>query len=100
MKNLRLEIGKSLKLEVTWYDKVLVPPTDKKYEGEVIGWRDSQVIVSVKDYAVIRFWKKNGLEVGNKDHSRRGFAVNIGDLWVVDPPRGVDVTFSDDGKMS
>lgn len=101
MRNARLQIGKSLKITVTWYDKVLVPAADKKYEGEVIGWRDSQIIVSVKDYAVLRFWKRNGMEVGNKDHSRRGFSIDSEELRSAAAAPGVSVTFSfDDGQMS
>ena len=98
MKREDLQIGKSLKIEVTWYDKVLVPPADRKHEGEIIGWRDSQIIVSVKDYAVVRFWKKTGHEVGNKDHERRGFAIDVKALSAppVNAAAGVSVTFSDD----
>jgi hypothetical protein len=94
----KLEIGKGLKIQVTWYDKVLVPAADKKFEGEVIGWRDSQIIVSVKEYAVLRFWKRNGVEVGNKDYSRRGFSIDVDELRhaAQGPPPGVSVTFSED----
>jgi len=87
-----LQIGKSMRLAVTWYDKVLVPPANKTYEGEIIGWRDSQIIVSVKEYAVVRFWKRNGLEVGNRDYHRRGFSI---DVEAIRPAPGVIVTFDD-----
>jgi hypothetical protein len=43
-----IEIGKPLTVEVSWYDKCTVPPADKKFEGEIIGWRNTQVIVSVR----------------------------------------------------
>jgi hypothetical protein len=94
-----LQIAKPLKIDVVWYDKCVVPQANKKYEGEVIGWRNSQIIVSVTDYAVLRFWKKSGLEVGNKDHARRGFIINVealGHVTELSAP-GVSVTFSDDG---
>jgi len=99
MKSPALEIGKSLQIEVTWYDKVLVPPADRKHPGEVIGWRQSQVIVSVQDYAVLRFWKKNGLEVGNKDFARRGFSISIAALAAADHPPaapGIPINFDDE----
>jgi hypothetical protein len=90
---IRLEIGTPLRVEVTWYDKCVVPPADKKYEGEVIGWRKSQVIVSVRDYAVLRFWKSTGLEVGNRDHARRGFSVDMKALTdSTRPSPGIPVT--------
>jgi hypothetical protein len=94
MKKQNLQIGKSFKVEVTWYDTCPVPPRDVKHEGEVIGWRDSQIIVSVKGYAVIRFWKKNGLEVGNKDYSRRGFWIDV-EAITANPAPGVTVTFDE-----
>jgi len=95
MKTQNLHIGKGWRVEVTWYDKVPVPPADRKYEGEIIGWRASQIIVSVKQYAVLRFWKKTGLEVGNKDHDRRGFSIDV-EAIRTDPAPGVSVTFSDE----
>lgn len=76
----KLEIGHSMRLSVTWYDHVPVPHKTEDREGEVIGWRTSQVIVRVKDYAVVRFWKKNGREVGNPDHERRGWMIDITEL--------------------
>lgn len=86
----KLEIGHPMKLSVTWYDNVPVPGKTQWKDGEVIGWRKSQVIVRVQDYAVLRFWKRNGREVGNQDHERRG--------WMIDPsqlnnsqPKGVEV---------
>ena len=78
--NQKLEIGHPLKLVVYWFDNVPVPKREEKREGEVIGWRESQVVVRVKDYAVIRFWKKNGREVGNPDHERRGWKINLAEL--------------------
>jgi hypothetical protein len=77
MKHQKLEIGYPLKIIVRWYDKVPEPPREIVYEGEVIDWRNSQVIVRVKEYAVVRFWKKNGLEVNNSDHTRRGFKIDL-----------------------
>lgn len=73
-------IGQPLEVTVLWYDKVPEPPLEKVYKGEVVGWRNSQVIIRVKEYAVIRFWKKTGLEVGNPDCIRRGFQVVLADL--------------------
>jgi hypothetical protein len=73
-----LEIGKPLRLEVTYYDWVCEPPKQETFDGEVIGWRNSQVIVRVPGYAVLRFWKRSGTEVGNKDFDRRGFRVDLG----------------------
>ena len=76
----KLEIGHPLHVRVYWYDKVPEPPENESYEGEVVGWRGSQMIVRIPGYSVLRFWKKNGLEVGNPDHYRRGFKVDISEL--------------------
>jgi hypothetical protein len=62
MKRQKLEIGHPLTIGVRWYDSVPEPPKEMAYEGEVIGWRDTQVIVRVKEYAVVRFWKETGTE--------------------------------------
>lgn len=86
----KLEIGHPLKLSVMWYDHVCVPDKRETRDGEVIGWRTSQVIVRVKEYAVVRFWKKNGREVGNPDHERRGWAIDISQLNN-SQPQGIDV---------
>jgi hypothetical protein len=86
----KLEIGHPLKLVVTWYDNVPVPKRQEDREGEVIGWRESQVVVRVKDYAVIRFWKKHGREVGNPDHERRGWRIDTAELNN-SAPKGVEV---------
>lgn len=75
-----MEIGHPLRIAVHWYDKVPEPPKNETYEGEVVGWRDSQLIVRVPNYSVLRFWKRNGLEVGNADHERRGFRVDLSEL--------------------
>jgi hypothetical protein len=72
-----LAIGQSLKATVRWIDRVPEPAAVKEYQAEVIGWRNSQMIVRVKDYAVVRFWKRTGIEVGNKDHERRGFFLDV-----------------------
>lgn len=74
------QIGKGFRLAVHWYDNVPEPPENETFEGEVVGWRQSQVIVRVKNYAVLRFWKRNGSEVGNPDHARRGFKIDLADL--------------------
>jgi hypothetical protein len=76
----KLEIGQPLHIEVVWYDQVPEPARKTIYDGEVIGWRAAQVIVRIRDYAVCRFWKKTGLEVGNPDHVRRGFRVDLSKL--------------------
>ena len=75
-----LKIGQPLKVAVYWYDTVPEPPENEVYDGEVVGWRGSQMIVRVPNYAVIRFWKRNGVEVGNPDHRRRGFRVDLSAL--------------------
>ena|SRR5260370_39313304 len=94
MKRQSLEIGHSLRVNVRWYDRVPEPEKVTDYEGEVIGWRDTQVIVRVKEYAVVRFWKKSGLEVGNGDHHRRGLAINLKELEEsLKPAPGVAVAF-------
>jgi hypothetical protein len=80
MRGQKLEIGRPLKISVYWYDKVPEPPKLEEFEGEIVGWRETQVIIRVKDYAVIRFWKRNGLEVGNPDHERRGFRVDLPEI--------------------
>lgn len=76
----KLEIGQPLRVTVYWYDKVPEPPRSETYEGEVIGWRETQVIVRVPSYSVLRFKKKNGMELGNKDFERRGFRLDISAL--------------------
>ncbi len=88
MKRQALQIGHALELTVQWYDRVPEPPKAVDYQGEVIGWRDAQVIVRVRDYAILRFWKRTGREVGNPDHQRRGFSINVKELV---PPPGVEV---------
>jgi hypothetical protein len=75
-----LKIGQGLKVTVYWYDHVPEPPRSIEHEGEVVGWRRSQLIVRVRDYAVVRFWKRTGLEVGNSDHARRGFRVDLSEI--------------------
>jgi hypothetical protein len=92
MKHLKLEIGRPLKLEVIWYDQVPVPPQERRVEGEVIGWRQSQVIVRVPQYAVIRFWKASGFEVGNPAQDRRGYRIDVKALAEsIKPDPGVEV---------
>lgn len=75
-----LKIGHPLRVKVYWYDKIPEPPRNETYDGEVIGWRDSQVIVRVPNYSVLRFWKKSGVEVGNTNHERRGFRLDLSEL--------------------
>jgi hypothetical protein len=95
MKHQKLEITKPARIEVQWYDKVCGTPQDKTFDGEVIGWRETQVIVRVPEYGVLRFWKKTGLEVGNADHQRRGFQVDIAAFVdSVKPAPGVEVDLS------
>ena len=86
-----MEIGHPIKINVLWYDHVPEPPRDLTYDGEIVGWRNSQVIVRVKDYAVIRFWKKTGLEVGNNAHALRGLKVDLDELKSIKPPKGEGV---------
>jgi hypothetical protein len=100
MKHQDLRIGTSLKVEVVRYDKVPEPPREEILEGEVVGWRDSQLIVRITDYAVLRFWKKNGMEVGNRDYQRRGFRLDISSIAASSQPSrtaGIEVSFSEDG---
>ena len=56
------------------------PAINTEYQGEVLSWRDSQIVVRVKGYSVLRFWKRTGMEVGNKDYERRGFFLAIEQL--------------------
>ena len=87
-----LKIGQPLYITVHWYDKVPEPPKAETYEGEVVGWRESQIVVRVPGYSVLRFWKKNGLEVGNGDHRRRGFRVDLSALAEsVKPPEEIEI---------
>ena len=81
------QIGEGFRLAVTWYDKVPEPERNQLYEGEVVGWRKAQVIVRVKDYAVVRFWKRNGTEVGNPDYARRGFRLDLEELRGTQAPK-------------
>ena len=97
MKTQKLEIGHPMQCVVHWYDRVPEPPVNTDYEGEVIGWRESQVIVRAKGYAVLRFWKSTGLEVGNGDHARRGFRVDLEELRAsITPATGVPVAIDTD----
>jgi hypothetical protein len=77
---MKIQIGQPLKLQVLWYDRVPEPPRSVTHDGEVVGWRDSQVLIRVRDYAVLRFWKRTGLEVGNPDNQRRGFSVDLSQI--------------------
>jgi hypothetical protein len=76
----KLMIGHPLMVSVFWYDKVPEPLREEVKEGEVIGWRDSQLLVRVPGYCVLRFWKRNGYEVGNKDHERRGWRIDMAEI--------------------
>jgi hypothetical protein len=99
MNRQKLEVGRPLHIEVTWYDQLATPAEEEKIESEVIGWRDSQVIVRVPNYAVLRFWKKNGYEVGNRASDLRGYRIDIKALAEsVKPAPGVEVDL--DGAMS
>jgi hypothetical protein len=100
MKRQRLEIGHPLAIGVHWYDYVCTEMQLEDREGEVVGWRDSQVIVRVKGYGVLRFWKHSGLEVGNGDHARRGFRVDLKELeQSLQPAPGVEVTLDAVGEV-
>lgn len=88
--NQKLEIGHPMRITATFYDNVPVPHKTEGRDGEVIGWRTSQVIVRIKDYAVVRFWKRNGREVGNPDHERRGWRIDPGELNN-SQPKGIEV---------
>jgi len=95
----RPEIGHAVMLNVRWYDRVPEPEKITEYQGEIIGWRKAQLIVRVRDYAVLRFWKRTGLEVGNPDHQRRGFSIDLAELaQSFKPPQGVEVTLAVDGE--
>jgi hypothetical protein len=48
------------------------------------------VLVRVPGYNTIRFWKKNGLEVGNPDHYRRGWRIDLKELKDGHPTVGID----------
>jgi hypothetical protein len=93
----KLKIGHPLRITVHWYDKVPEPPKLQDFEGEIVGWRETQVIIRVKDYAVLRFWKRNGLEVGNSDHERRGFRVDLPEIAEsIKTAKGVEVPIAID----
>jgi hypothetical protein len=87
----KLEIGHPLLIDVYWFDNVPVPKREEAKQGEVIGWRPSQVIVRIKDYAVLRFWKKSGEEVGNTDHERRGWRIHPAELNSQGKANGIEV---------
>lgn len=95
----KMQIGQALQVEVIWYDQLPVPPAEDHMTGEIIGWRPTQVIVRVPNYAVLRFWKSTGLEVGNGAHERRGYRISLDALAEsVKPNLGVEVDL--DGEMS
>ena len=73
-------IGQPFKIRILWYDKVPEPEINKEYEGEILSWLGTQVTVRVKGYSVLRFWKRTGMEVGNKDWVRRGFFLAVEQL--------------------
>lgn len=101
MKRQRLQISTPLKVEVQWYDNVPEPPQNRAMAGEIIGWRDTQIIVRVKDYAVIRFWKSNGVEVGNEDHARRGYRIDLAAMNnSVKPAPGINVELQEPSRDS
>jgi hypothetical protein len=98
----KLEIGHALIIDTYWYDKVPEPPSLRTEQGEIIGWRQSQVLVRVIGYGVLRFWKKNGLEVGNPDHERRGWRIDLSELAestkATPPPQGIEVELGGDSS--
>jgi hypothetical protein len=100
VRNPGLQIGVPLKISVQWYDQVPEPSQLERREGEIIGWRNTMLIVRIKDYAVVRFWKRNGLEVGNKDCERRGFKVDLSDLEASIRAAREGVEINIDGSMS
>ena len=92
MEKQELQIGHPLKVRIYWYDKVPEPPESEVYEAEVVGWRQSQMIVRVPNYSVIRIWKKNGLEVGNPDWRRRGFKLDLSELAESTKPNNQEIS--------
>lgn len=102
MKRQQLQQGVPLRVDVQWYDNVPEPPGNKLLEGEVIGWTESQIVVRVKEYAVLRFWKDNGFECGNRAISRRGYRINPLELEKsTKPAPGISVPLMEeaDGEM-
>jgi hypothetical protein len=94
MKHQKLEIGHPLKLVAHWHDTVADPPKTIDYEAEIIEWRDRVVVVRIKDYGVLRFWKGTGQELGSRDR-RRAFEINWRELEdSLKSPPGVDVVLS------
>ena len=94
----RMEIGRPLQVEVIHYDQLPVPPIEDYLTGEIIGWRPTQIIVRVPGYAVLRFWKATGLEVGNGAHERRGYRISLDALAESTKPNlGVEVDL--DGEV-
>jgi hypothetical protein len=85
----QLQIGRPLKANVTWYDHATTGQ-DEQCEAEVIGWRNSQIIVRIPNYGTVRFWKKNSLEVGNLGHALRGWRIELPDSTKPDAS-GVDI---------
>ena len=101
MKRQAMQIGRPLAIRVEWYDHVCTESGKAvaNYAGEIVGWRNTQVIIRVKDYAIVRFWKKSGLEVGNADYQRRGFKVDLKELEEsLKPAPGVAVEIALDGE--
>lgn len=86
MKHQKLEIGHALKIDCHWYDNV--PGREEVKEGEVIGWRPTQVLVRLPDYGVLRFWKHSGVEVGNSAHELRGWRISLSELEQSTKPNG------------
>jgi len=93
MKRQNLQIAKPLRIDVVWYDRLTEPIREELHpQCEVIGWHDGSVVVRIPGYAVLKFWKKNGFEVGNPDKNRRGWRVDLANLdESVKPPKGVEV---------
>jgi hypothetical protein len=103
MKHQKIMIGHPLFIDVYWYDRVPEPPREDVKEGEIIGWRESQVLVRVVGYGVLRFWKRNGLEVSNRDYERRGWRIDLSELAESTKPEsaGIEVELEgpSDGKV-
>ena len=95
MKRQKPKIGTPLAVAVYWYDRVPEPERRQTYQGEIIGWRKTQIIVRVKEYAILRFYKSSGLEVANRDYDRRGFRIDLTELAEsLRPAPGVQIQLS------
>jgi hypothetical protein len=90
-----LQIGKPMKLVARWYDHATATG-DRECDAEVIGWKQSQVVLRIPGYGSLRFWKRSGFEVGNAAYGLRGWKIDLEELNGTKRPSGLQVPIATD----